>query len=118
MSAPRSQIYKDKGIHLIRGDSYSFTIEAEDEEGNSLLVDGATIYCTVKVNTRVKEKILQKVITAFPNNKAVIEILPQDTKECAYGSYVYDVQLTEANGKVTTLIGPIDFIILGEVTFE
>ena len=46
-----------------------------------------------------------------------VEIVPQDTCEIRYGAYKYDVQLTFADGRVDTFIGPCDFVITEEVTF-
>lgn len=35
-----------------------------------------------------------------------------------YGVYRYDVQLTDRDGRVTTILPPADFILRGEVTYE
>ena len=47
-----------------------------------------------------------------------IRISPDDTKNLEYGQYVYDVQVTMANGDVATVIPPTTFNILEEVNFE
>ena len=60
---------------------------------------------------------LQKIIAVFPNGEAVIPIYPEDTEPLEFGSYVYDIQVTRANGTVTTLIVPSAFKLTEEVTY-
>lgn len=106
-------------LSMIRGDTESITVELQDKDGNPMpLEDGDTIYFTVKTSVNNEEKILQKVITEFTNGKAPIVIEPEDTKSLDFVRYVYDIQLTRANGEVRTLVGPSTFAIGGEVTYE
>jgi hypothetical protein len=48
----------------------------------------------------------------------VVEIDPEDTKDLRFGQYVYDVQWTQSNGTIITLVKPSKFIIEHEVTYE
>ena len=61
---------------------------------------------------------MQKIVTEFHDGKALVEILPPDTKTLPIGRYVYDIQITFANGTVKTVVGPAIFEITAEVTYE
>jgi hypothetical protein len=106
-------------IYMTRGDSETITVSIRDSDGNDIpLAAGDTIYFTVKSSIEATEKAFQKVITNFTDGKAIINILPEDTKSLPFTELVYDVQWTSAAGKVTTIIKPSKFIIEGEVTYE
>lgn len=44
------------------------------------------------------------------------KICPEDTANCAFGRYKYDVQLDAASGDVFTVIEPACFTVMPEVT--
>lgn len=104
-------------IAMIRGDTETLSISCT-KDGEPYIEIGDIIYFTVKKSVKTEEKLLQKIITIFKDDKALIEIEPQDTKELKYGKYVYDIQLTKLNGEVKTLVHPSNFEIVGEVTYE
>ena len=68
---------------------------------------------TVKKNTSTDITILQKQILGD-----TFTLTHDDTKCLDYGKYVYDIQLTQANGDVTTVIQPSVFEIMPEVNFD
>lgn len=106
-------------ISMIRGDTESITVSINDTEGNKIpLVDGDTIYLTVKQSITTEEKVLQKVIQEFEDGEAIIEITPDNTKTLQFKNYIYDIQLSRADGTVSTIIPPSSFTIRGEVTYE
>jgi hypothetical protein len=108
-----------KNISMTRGDSEAISLSCTDSSKVGIpLVTGDTIYFTVKVSASDEAKAFQKVVTAFDAGIAYIDIMPNDTKSMCFGSYVYDVQLTKANGTVTTIIPPSRFTLLEEVTYE
>lgn len=112
-------IIQNKHIKMVRGDSETLTYEnINAETGEQVaLVTGDTVYFTVKTNYQTADKSLQKVVTTFTDGKASISILPTDTKIMPFGQYVYDVQVTFANGQVKTpVVGA--FTLLNEVTYE
>lgn len=112
-------IVQGTNLSMIRGDSESITVSLTDEQGSSTpLIDGDTIYFTVKTTVHTTSKILQKVVTLFEDGVAYIEITPEDTKSLIFRDYVYDVQLTRADGTIMTIIPPSKFTIKGEVTYE
>jgi hypothetical protein len=108
-----------KYLAMIRGDSETINVSRVDSNGSAVpFVAGDTVYFTVKTDVNTTAKILQKKIEAFTDGVAVIAIVPADTKNLSYGDYVYDVQLTRADGSVSTIIPPNTFTIKGEVTFD
>ncbi len=98
-------------IKLTRGDYASFHINIKDASGAEyVLQDGDVVTFTVKKNTKTEDVLIQKT-------GQDVEIEHEDTAEMKYGTYVYDVQLTHANGRPDTFIGPSTFEITEEVTF-
>lgn len=112
--------FRNKKIYMVRGDSESFTVRLRDKKTKEYkdFVTGDTVYFTVKKTINDTDKELQKIATIFDEGKAVFEILPEDTKEMAYGDYVYDVQLTDTDGRIRTILKYNTFTLEGEVTYE
>ena len=112
-------IVEGTNISMIKGDTEVIEVSCRDIEGNPVpFENGDKVYLTVKTSTNTAEKILQKVVTDFIDGIACIEIQPKDTKELLCRAYVYDIQLTRADGSVKTIIPPSSFIVRGEVTYE
>jgi len=108
-----------KNMSMIRGDSESITVSCSDTNGNIIpLISGDKIYFTVKEDEYRTEKIFQKIITEFTDGKAIINILPTDTKDLKFKTYKYDVQLNRGDGYVKTIIPVSNFTILSEVTYD
>lgn len=106
-------------ISMIRGDTETITIGKTDIDGLSVpFENGDIIYFTVKKSIHDSVKILQKVIDTFDNGKVIIKIDHDDTKDIECGTYMYDVQLNDKNGGVTTIVKPSRFYIKGEITYE
>lgn len=98
---------------MTRGDSETITVSCPAIP----FATGDKITFTVRKTAASKEKIIEKIITVFDEGKAVIEIAPADTAELRFGSYLYDIQLTRADGTVTTLIKPAAFSVREEVSY-
>lgn len=106
-------------LKMIRGDSESITLKIEHSDSTPYdFQAGDIVYFTVKQRANTKEIILQKILTHFPDNQAIIEINPEDTSELAFRKYVYDIQLTQADGRVKTVVPMSMFEILEEVTYD
>ncbi len=106
-------------LSMIRGDTETLTVACQNTAGEAVpFVDGDIVYFTVKKSVRDEEKALQKIVTDFLEGEAIIEIYPEDTKHLNFGKYVYDVQLTKANGDIFTIVPASGFSIEGEVTYE
>ena len=104
-------------ISMIRGDSESLTVRCTQDGNPAPLENGDTIYFTVREDAE-SEIALQKAVTEFTEEgEAVIGIGHGDTEGMETGDYVYDVQLTRADGTVTTLVPISRFRLTEEVTY-
>lgn len=102
---------KDNTIRLTRGDSAEFDITIFDRQGQLYeLQEGDKVEFTVKENVYSSAPLIKKTGTQ-------IQIKPEDTASLSYHKYVYDVQVTLADGTVDTIIPPSVFEVLSEVTF-
>ena len=103
---------ENESIYLTRGDSAGFSIALFDGEQEYQLQEGDFLTFTVRKNVYAPEKVIQKVLDGNQ-----VELLPSDTSGLSFGNYVYDVQLTFANGDINTIIPPSLFQIMEEVTY-
>ena len=106
---------KDNTIHLTRGDTARFAIGSIV---NTVTKTNYTPSAEDTVTMTIKKRVLQAdpfVQIIVPGGE-VLHIKPEDTKEMAFGKYVYDVQLTMADGDVYTIVPPTTFDLLKEVT--
>lgn len=97
-------------MYLTRGDTGEFTITPKKNKQTYVMQEGDIVRFTVKKNTNDAVALISKT-------GLNIEILPSDTSGLKYGTYKYDVEMTFADGRVCTFIGPNDFVITEEVTF-
>ena len=111
-----------KKISMIRGDTEGLRIALRYDHGEKInLEEGDVVYFTVKENKNDSKNetiIIQKTITSFIDGEVYIRIESSDTKDLDFRTYYYDVQLTEANGDVTTIIPPNQFVVGSELTYE
>lgn len=106
-------VYKNS-LAMIRGDSETIIISVNDYT----LKPGDVIEMTVRKSSYDKDVTLYKKVTSFNLGEAIIDILPSDTRNLNSGIYVYDVQLTQEGGIVTTIIPPSEFKIIGDITHD
>lgn len=111
-------IIQGKNISMTRGDSESITVTYKKDKEYVDFVTGDIVYFTVKETIYSEAIKLQKIVTEFVEGKAIIELAPEDTRVLDFRTYIYDIQVTGADGKVLTLIKPSNFTIDGEVTRE
>lgn len=105
----------DNTINLTRGDNCDIIVTIYDHNGDEYEIqEGDTVLFTMKINCETQDIVIQKDITS----DCIISLTHNDTKSLAYGSYVYDVQLTTAGQEVYTVIAPAIFNITKEVTFN
>jgi len=94
-------------LTMIQGDSETLIVTRKGTDGLIVVFnDGDTIHFTVKTELLTDEIVLQKIVTAFPEGKAYIELEPEDTGSIIPQRYFYDIQLTTASGRVLTLVKP------------
>ena len=106
---------KDNTIHLTRGDTARFSI---GQIVNTITNTNYTPTAEDTVTMTIKKTVLQAdpfVQIIVPGGE-VLHIKPEDTKAMAFGKYVYDIQITMADGDVYTIIPPTTFDLLKEVT--
>ena len=106
---------KDNTIHLTRGDTARFSL---GQIVNTITNTNYTPTAEDTVTMTIKKTVMQAdpfVQIIVPGGE-VLHIKPEDTKAMAFGKYVYDIQITMADGDVYTIIPPTTFELLKEVT--
>ena len=106
---------KDNTIHLTRGDTARFSlgrIVNTVTKTNYTPTAEDTVTMTIKKTALDAAPCVQIIV---PGGE-VLHIKPEDTKSMAFGKYVYDIQITMADGDVYTIIPPATFDLLKEVT--
>ena len=106
---------EDNTIHITRGDTARFAI---GPIVNTITNTNYTPTAEDTVTMTIKKTVLQAdpfVQLIVPGGE-VLHIKPEDTKAMAFGKYVYDIQITMADGDVYTIIPPATFDLLKEVT--
>ena len=107
-------------ITMTRGDTLRVQI-AIQQDGEAYVPEaGDSVAFYLKHNAlngkRTAYKDTEPLITKDVNTDAMILALnPNDTKLLDFGNYVYDLQITFANGAVDTFINNADFVIVPEV---
>ena len=90
-----------KEIELTRGDTLKVKID--------VLINGETyiprpedsLRFAMKTTYNTSKLLVHKDI---PIDTCILHLEPQDTKKLRFGDYVYDIQITFANGDVNTFI--------------
>lgn len=96
------RIGSNNGITLTRGDTFRAYVNITDSDGNPYAPQkGDRIRFALKKNVMDLEPLILKEI---PIDTLILHLKPEDTKELAFGSYIYDIELTKANGDVDTFI--------------
>lgn len=109
-----------KTIKMTRGDTVIIQIGIQRDGVPYQPENGDVIRFAMKHPTMINggaeyadtEPILTKVI---PNSTLQLKFNPQDTKDFAFGEYVYDIQITFADGSVDTFIAEAQLMLLPEV---
>ena len=101
-----------KTMSIIAKDTGDFVVSID----NYLLDEGDRVYFTVNDALEKDESLIQKVITAFDNHKAIIRLTTLDT-DIPVGNYYYDIEVNTVDGRVDTVVGPAKFKVLGGVRY-
>lgn len=89
-------------ITLTRGDTFMARIEITDSDGTTYApVTGDSVRFAMKSKV---EDVAPLLLVDIPISTMMLVIKPEDTKELAFGKYVYDIELTRVNGDVDTFI--------------
>lgn len=90
-------------IWLTRGDTFKANIEIVDRDGEPYEPEvGDTLRFHLKRHYEDAVCIVEKTI---PADTLMLWLRPEDTQQLPYGTYVFEVELTFANGDVDTIIG-------------
>lgn len=104
---------KKNTIFLTRGDTFKAMLTINNPDGSVYTpVEGDTIRFALKENVKDEECLILRDI---PIDTMLLVIYPEDTKSLEFGSYVYDIQLTKANGDVDTFITASKLKLTAEV---
>ena len=107
--------YKISGttITLTRGDTFETAVKLIDNAGYPYdPVEGDKIRFAMKEDYDDNVPCLEKDI---PIDTMILRLDPADTKELKFGTYVYDIQFTSADGRVDTFIAKAKFKLTEEV---
>lgn len=101
-------------ITVTRGDTVKLLVGLYDYEGNEYIPqEGDSIRFAMKEDYNDPEPLIEKDI---PIDTRILRIDPEDTKNLPQpSSYVYDIQITYANGEVDTFIDRAKFKLTEEV---
>ena len=100
-------------IYLTRGDTFKAHLSIKNPDGTEYTpIEGDTIRFALKENIEDEDCLIYRDI---PIDTMILVIYPEDTKELEFGSYVYDIQLTKANGDVDTFITASKLKLTAEV---
>lgn len=93
---------KNTTIYLTRGDTFKALITITNPDGTIYTPqEGDEIRFAMKQDVEDEECL---IIRDIPLESMMLILYPADTKSLEYGTYVYDIQLTKANGDVDTFI--------------
>lgn len=97
-------------ITLSQGNTAVMDVVIRNSDGTEYEMQvGDIARLTVKKSVYDTEPLLQKIVT-----EGAVHFEPTDTANISFGTYVYDIELTQADGKVFTVQTPRKFVI-GEV---
>ena len=100
-------------ISMVNKDTASIQVDITDY----VFATGDKAYFTVKKSVTDNVNLIHKEVTEFNGNSVTFNLTSEDT-DLEEGTYKYDVQLSLADGRVDTVIGPASFMIIKGVTDE
>lgn len=108
-----SQSVKKTTITMTRGDTLKLTVNLMDASGAPYIPqEGDAMRFACKKDYSDTEVLIEKDI---PMDTMLLHLEPSDTKPLDFGDYVYDMQITFANGDVDTFIDKAIFRLTEEV---
>lgn len=107
-------------ITMTRGDTLRVLVGIEKDNETYTPVDGDVVRFYLKHNTMNSKKTEYKdpeplITKEIPISTMVLELASADTKALEFNSYVYDLEITFANGSVDTFINNAPLILVPEV---
>lgn len=100
-------------ITMTRGDTLVVEVGILNPDGTPYVPEQSDVVrFALKKDYSDETPILRKVLD---NSDLKLTIQPSDTKELDFGNYVYDVELTKADGSVDTFICKARLVLSEEV---
>lgn len=100
-------------IRMTRGDTLKVYVTPSYKDGTPYEpIQGDRIRFALKHKIDDEEPIILREI---PIDTLLLHVLPEETKGLSYGTYVYDIEITYANGDVDTFITKAPFKLTEEV---
>lgn len=105
---------KKNKITLTRGDTLRATVKMRKPDGSFYTPEGGdSIRFALSTDVGMPHLITKNINPST----MVLKLDPEDTQNLDFGKYVYDIEITYANGEVDTFIEPTkdNFVLKGEV---
>ena len=99
-------------ITMTRGDTLSVTVGIYQGAEPYEVKDGDVVRFAMKKKYSDPEPLILRVLD---NATLHLQLDPEDTEPLDYGSYVYDIEITMADGTVDTFIAKAQLILTEEV---
>lgn len=108
------ELLVDKTINLTRGDTAHMNLVLYSDKNKKtkyVLQEGDIVKFSIKKTKDDDAPLVEKIFTSDK-----IKIESSDTAQLQFGKYIYDVQVTFANGDINTVIKSSPFNVCGEVS--
>lgn len=89
-----------RALEITRGDSGSFVVAANQYS----FEDGDTVIFSARRKPGLGEAQIEKAVTEFRSGKAIVNLLPEDTRDLNPGRYYYSVRIVRPDGWTRTFI--------------
>ncbi len=94
----------EKNLQITQGDSFYITVTKSDAEGSQLELNSSDkIVFSAKKNLKQPDYDIHSDKTHIVGGKIILYLSPNDTN-IKLGTYYYDIQYTNANNDVYTLV--------------
>lgn len=103
---------KGTTITMNRADSVYITLTVRDSQGAPYQIrDGDTFYFAAKKKATDTDYAIAPKPLAIDTDEngvttAVLELVPEDTEQLAFGPYLYDIRMTTKRGTSSIIIKP------------
>lgn len=101
-------------ITLTKGDTFKRTLSLKKKTTKEPYIPVSGDYIRFAAKKKYKDEECV-ILFQIPNDTMLLHITPQMTEDLAVGEYVYDIELTYANGDVDTFIDRAKLILTEEV---
>lgn len=97
---------------IVKKDTASFNVALD----NYSFVDGDKVTFTIAKEVEQETPIKQIIVEDFYEGVATV-LIGTDDSDIEAGTYLYDIQVNTADGRVDTIVGPAKFKVIGGVTY-